>query len=336
MRYKKIFRDSLQHCYAVMHLKQQDRDFLVVASEEDAPCYAYDLADGLRRQEVWRDVGGTMTMVQVPGTLDFLAIQRFYPGFRAEGCRLVLERFDGTGWEQSIVAQMPYVHRFDIVPRGEAGKYWYIACSVAGTKASPDDWSNPGRVFVGTYDHRQGQFTAVRALKQMLTKNHGYYRADGQHSFVAAAEGIYRLSFPGPKRDWGLEKVSGRESSDIVACDINADGQEEYMAIEGFHGHYLRFYDNAFRTMCVAEVARPFGHALWGGKIYGQPCFIFGYRAGDQELLEITYKDGQFRPKTIDRGVGTSNVLVYEREGRFYLLAAHREIDEIALYEINR
>ena len=43
MEFKKIFRDTLEHCYAVMHLKNKEHDFLVVASEENQPCYAYDL-----------------------------------------------------------------------------------------------------------------------------------------------------------------------------------------------------------------------------------------------------------------------------------------------------
>ena len=101
MKFTKIFTDNLDHCYAVMRLKAQGRDFLVVASEEDAPCYAYDLDDNFKKQLVWEDVGGTMTLVQIPGTLDFLATQRFYPGFNAKTCRIVKETWTGAGWHQT-------------------------------------------------------------------------------------------------------------------------------------------------------------------------------------------------------------------------------------------
>ena len=49
MNFTKVFEDQLDHCYAVMHLQAQGRDFLVVASEEDQPCYAYDLDHNYKR-----------------------------------------------------------------------------------------------------------------------------------------------------------------------------------------------------------------------------------------------------------------------------------------------
>lgn len=336
MKFTKIFHDEIEHGYAVLHLKNQERDFLVVASEEDKPCYAYDLDREFERIEVWPDVGGTMTMVQIPGTLDFLATQRFYPGFQAENCRLVRERFNGNGWDQSVVAEVPYVHRFDLIPFENQKRYWYIGCSVANSKAYPEDWSDPGRVFVGEYDHLHGCLKDVRDMGKALTKNHGYYRmGDEGYSFITAAEGIYKLHFPQKNTSWSFEQVNTRETSDIVSSDINADSRNEYMAIEGFHGDRLRFYDADFQdAACAIEESMPFGHAIFGGKIYGRPCFIFGYRAGKQDLLYITQKSGKLEIDRIDHQTGTSNVLVYEKNHKFFLLAANRESNEAAVYEI--
>lgn len=40
MKFSKIFKDQLDHCYAIMRMNAKGRDFLVVASEEAQPCYA--------------------------------------------------------------------------------------------------------------------------------------------------------------------------------------------------------------------------------------------------------------------------------------------------------
>lgn len=71
MKFSKIFKDQLDHCYAIMRMNAKGRDFLVVASEEAQPCYAYDLDNDFARTTVWPNVGGTMTMVQIPDTLNF-------------------------------------------------------------------------------------------------------------------------------------------------------------------------------------------------------------------------------------------------------------------------
>lgn len=334
MEFKKIFRDTLEHCYAVMHLKNKEHDFLVVASEENQPCYAYDLDHHFARREVWPQIGGTMTMVQIPGTLDFLATQMFYPGFQAAKCRLVCEKFNGNTWEESIVAEVPYVHRFDLIP-AEDGGYWYIGCSVARSKKFTEDWSDPGQIFVGRYCHQQSVLEDVHTLPKTLTKNHGYYRPAGkEYAFITAADGIYRLYFPKEGKDWCLEQINERETSDIVPCDINGDGKDEYMAIEGFHGDRLRFYDEKFTLMNAEGLkATPFGHALWGGRVYGKACFIFGYRGGDRKLFCITQESGKFCFQEIDQQAGTSNVLVYEKGKEFFLLAANRESSEVAVYK---
>lgn len=336
MKFKKIFRDKLEHCYAVLHLQNKERDFLLVASEEDGACYAYDLDQGFKRIEVWPDVGGTMTMVQIPGTLDFLATQRFYPGFQAQQCRLICERFNGTGWDQSVVAEVPYLHRFDLIRTADSDTYWYIGCTVAGSKKYVDDWSDPGGIFVGKYHHTTAELESVQDMGIRLTKNHGYCRVGGEGcSFITAKEGIYKLYVPQSGRGWRLEQVNSRETSDIVPADINMDGCREYMAIEGFHGDRLRFYDESFHVMpCRWMESTPFGHALFGGTIYETPCFIFGYRAGKQDLIQITWQADEFHFDVIDRKTGTSNVLVFQKEDQFFLLAANREISEAAVYVI--
>lgn len=332
MDFKKIFKDKLDYCYAIMRMNALGRDFIVVASEENQPCYAYDLDNDFARTTVWPDVGGTMTMVHLPGTLNFLATQRFYPGFNSATCRIVKEVWNGQGWDQVIVGAFPYVHRFDVIKKKDGQGYWFIGCSIANSKKNTDDWSDPGKVWVGEYDDDQERVINQHALDIRITKNHGYKRMDG-YSFITGVEGIFKLVWPTGQHDWQLERLSTNETSDIYSTDINADGQTEYLTIEGFHGPYLRVSDSHFNTICRSQADTPFGHAIWGGQIGDRNYFIFGWRAGKQDLELIT--SDQLDSQIIDKQVGPSNVTVYEKNGQQYLLSANREANQVAIYAIN-
>ncbi|MFD0704633.1 hypothetical protein ACFQY8_02560 [Alloscardovia venturai] len=337
MKFTQCFSDQLDHGYAVMRLQTQGRDFAVIASEENQPCYAYDLDNNYERITVWPDVGGTMTMVQLPGTLDFLATQRFYPGFNSATCRIVHAHFNGRDWDITEVASTPYIHRFDVIEHD--GGFWYIGCSIANSKQFTDDWSDPGKVFVGNYDAERDELTDVRELDVRITKNHGYRRETATTSLITGEQGIFRLHYPEPGADavpsnWKLEHVADEETSDVAVIDINKDGLPEYLAIQGFHGDHLRLYDSNFSTMDAAESGSPFGHAIEAYELFGQPFFLFGFRAGQQDLLKITERDGAMQFETIARRTGPSNVVVYEKNGVNYLLSANREINEVALYTV--
>lgn len=330
MKFTKIFTDNLDHCYAVMRLKAQGRDFLVVASEEDAPCYAYDLDDNFKKQLVWEDVGGTMTLVQIPGTLDFLATQRFYPGFNAKTCRIVKETWTGAGWRQTVLGDFPYVHRFDLLPKDDGQGYWYVGCSIANSKQGEDDWSDPGKIWVGEYDPKTEKITK-EALDLALQKNHGYKRMDG-HSLITGVQGLFKLTWPTKAESWQLEQLLDHEISEIVSADLNGDGKEEYLMVEGFHGPDLRLTTSDFKTVTKKAGQTPFGHALWGGKLGQNEYFIFGWRQGERDLVLITAEDLSFQ--VIQQDVGPSNILVYAKDDKQYLLSANREVNEVAVYLI--
>lgn len=331
MKFDKIFSDRLDHCYAIMRMNENGRDFLVVASEENQPCYAYDLNDNFKRTTVWPDVGGTMTMVQLPGTLNFLATQRFYPGFNSAKCRIVKETWNGTDWDQKVIGDFPYVHRFDAIPKQDGKGYWFVGCSIANSKKNTDDWSDPGKVWVGEYDDEQEKVINQHALDIRITKNHGYKRMDG-YSLITGVEGIFKLTWPTANGDWKIENLSDQETSDIFSADVNGDGKKEYLTIEGFHGPYLRISDDHFNTISRSGADTPFGHAIWGGKIGDREYFIFGWRSDKQDLELIT--DDQLDSQLIDQQVGPSNVTVYEKDGKQYVYSANREANEVAVYEI--
>lgn len=332
MKFTKVFSDQLDHCYAIMRMTDQNHDYVIVASEENQPCYAYDLNHNYERIVVWPDVGGTMTLVQIPGTLNFLATQRFYPGFNSKACRIVKETFNGTSWDQTIVGDFPYVHRFDIIKHG-AG-FWFVGCSIANSKQNTDDWSDPGKVWVGDYNDQEERVDHLRSLDFTLTKNHGYKNM-GSYSLITGVQGVYRLDYPASGHDWQLTQLVDQETSDIVATDINEDGHLEYLTIEGFHGPYTRIYDEKFNTLYKSEAVSPFGHAIWGGKMGTQPAFVFGYRDGKQDLEVITFMNNELNVQLVDQQVGPSNATVFEKDGTQFLLSANRESDEVAIYEIS-
>lgn len=331
MDFKKIFSDKLDHCYAITRLTDETNDYIVVASEEDQPCYAYNLNDHYKRTTVWPDVGGTMTLVQIPGTMNFLATQRFYPGFNSAKCRIVKETFNGSGWDQSIVGDFPYIHRFDLI--AHVDQIWFIGCSIANSKKNTEDWTDPGKVFVGNYDDNKEEVANLHALDVRLTKNHGYKNMKG-YSLITSADGVYRLDYPTSSSDWLMTPLVDRETSDIAAADINDDGSPEYLAIEGFHGPYIRIYDNDFNTLYMSGPDSPFGHAIWGGNIGDHQYFVFGYRGGNQNLELISLKDGNLVAKVIDRQVGPSNATIFNKDNQTYLLSANRESNEVAVYHI--
>lgn len=332
MNFKKIFKDKLDHCYAIMRMKAQGHDFIVVASEENQPCYAYDLDNDFARITVWPDVGGTMTMVHLPGTLNFLATQRFYPGFNSAKCRIVKEIWNGQSWDQIVIGDFPYVHRFDVIKKQDGNGYWFIGCSIANSKKNTDDWSDPGKIWVGEYDDNQEKVLNQHALDIRITKNHGYKRMNG-YSLITGVEGIFKLSWPTASQDWQLERLSTNETSDIFSTDINGDGHEEYLTIEGFHGPYLRMSDDQFNTIYRSDADTPFGHAIWGGQLGDGHYFIFGWRSGKQDLELIS--DDHLTSQVIDRQVGPSNVTVYEKNDQRYLLSANREANQVAIYSIS-
>jgi hypothetical protein len=332
MNTAKIFSDQLDHCYAIMRLENNDHDFLVVASEEEEPCFAYDLNDNFKKISVWNDVGGTMTMIQIPGTLNFLATQKFYPGFNSKNCRIVKETFNGTDWDQSIVGDFPYVHRFDLIQHEQG--LWFIGCSIANSKKNVDDWTNPGKVWVGDYNDESEEVDNLRDLDFTLTKNHGYKNM-GNYSLITGVRGVYRVDYPTKESDWKLTQLVAVETSDIATADINGDGKDEYLTIEGFHGPYTRIYDSNFNTLYKSEPETPFGHAIWGGKIGSKQYFVFGYREGKQDLELINFEDNKINIQLVDNQVGPSNATVYEKDGIQYIFSANRESDEVAVYKIS-
>lgn len=338
MKIKKILSDTLASCYAVTRLTHDQSDYLIVASEVEGACFAYDITNNFQKQTIWEDVGGTMSVVQIPGTLDFLATQRFYPGFNSKACRIVHGKYEHGRWLVEPLLDFPYLHRFDLIASKD-GSIHFIGCTIANSKAFVEDWSDKGKVFVGRFHRENPQLTDLRALPLRLLKNHGYYRLENQgYSMITAVEGVFRLTYPdfSDTGDWRLDLEFPEETSDIVQIDFDNDGKQSYAVIQGFHGDSFKIMDSTFEK-ALYEHPEPteFGHAIWSGSLLGEPSLVFGWRSGKADLLVFRKKTGQFETIVVEEGASSSNVLAFEKDGKSYIFSANNGKHEVALYELS-
>ena len=67
MKVNKIKTHELEKCYAISPLTYNGAEHILIAAEKVNKCLLFDL-DGNLEETVWDEPGGTMSMVQVPGS----------------------------------------------------------------------------------------------------------------------------------------------------------------------------------------------------------------------------------------------------------------------------
>lgn len=337
MKVNKILSDQLEACYSVSRIKDDKHDYLLIASEVEQGCFAYDMNNQLAKTVVWDTVGGTMSIVQIPGTLDFLATQKFYPGFNSAACQIVHGKFDNGQWTITKLVDFPYLHRFDLIEQSD-GNILFVGCTIANSKAFVEDWSDNGKIFVGTFDKDKVQLNDVRALALRLLKNHGYYAVKSEgYSLITAVEGIFKLTYPehADTGEWRLDMIFNEETSDIVQIDLNKDGHKENMLIQGFHGDQFKIFNHDFSELLYQHpTPTEFGHALWSGDLLGRPLCCFGWRARQADLVVLTMLDGKVNIEMIEEQATSSNVLAFNKDDKAYIFSANNGKGEVALYEL--
>lgn len=343
MKIEKRFLTQMNRCYAANHIMVDGQTRILLATEGEGPCLAWEGPNYYQSHEVWQAPGGTMSIVPIPGTNgEFLAVHKFFRMFDWEEAKIVHVRPQtNRGYEVSDLLNLPYIHRFDLLTVG--GRHYFIGCTLATKKANKDDWSNPGKVWVGEFDGKA--LVNFRVLKDGLTKNHGYSRLviNGQpHAMVTANEGAFVVSPPQMSgAEWSVEQIMDWPISDIAAIDIDGDGEIEFATIEPFHGEYFRVYkkiNGAFQKVFEHPEVTEFYHVVVAAKLAGKPVFIGGCRRGKQQLFYLyTSNDSplQFSLKLIEEGVGPSNVHVINEKKRDIIVAANREKAEAALYFVS-
>ncbi|MDR2452391.1 MAG: hypothetical protein LBE85_11645 [Candidatus Accumulibacter sp.] len=340
MKIEKRALTRLDRCYACNSIEVDGVTRILLASEGKNACLAWSAPDYAESRVVWDEPGGTMSMVPIPGTNgEFLAVQKFFRMYDWEEAKIVHVRpLANGGYEASDVLHLPYIHRFDLL--GAGGRLYFIACTLATAKADKDDWSRPGKIWVGEYTG-PGPLR-IRVLREGLTQNHGYSRLarDGAaRGLVTCREGAFEVTPPAaPDGDWQLRQFMDWPISDIAAIDIDGDGEFEFATIEPFHGQYFRIYkkiDGRFEKIFEHPEVSEFYHVVVGATLAGEPVFIGGCRRGRQQLFYVRARRKaplELAAVLIEEGVGPSNACVVHEPRRDIIVAANREKAEAALY----
>lgn len=345
MKVTKKILGHLEKAYALAPIRYQGKAHFLVASELAQPCLLFDM-EGNQKDVVWEKPGGVMSMVYVPGTDgQFLTTHRFYSFNDAAEAVISVVTPRGTGdWEIRTLAELPYVHRIDIVECG--GVRYLIACQLKSGQEYDNDWRYPGKVFAAVLPEDLSGFDAghplrLTLLKDGMPRNHGYYRVMNgtvPTCILSADNGIFRFTPPAlPGEDWGIEMLAADAASDAVLMDFDEDGEPELGVIAPFHGEKVRVYhssDTGYKRVYEYEKNIPFCHGFWAGTICGKPRLIVGHRDGDRDLICFSHdaETGTYRHELLDHDVGTANLMVYRMDGKDVLISANREIDEIAMY----
>ncbi len=338
---------KLNKCYSIAPLTYEGEEYFLVAAEKQDPCYLFD-TEGNKVDTVWEGPGGVMSMVQVPGSNgQFLATHKFYSPNDSKEAKIVIVTPKAKGdWEVRTLVELPHVHRFDIVKRN--GVNYLIACALKSGHEFKEDWSMPGKVYAAVLPEDLSSFDdenqlELTVLKENMLKNHGYYRVveDGVETSVVSADcGVFQFIPPENKDgEWEIKTLITDATSDAALVDLDEDGEKELLTLAPFHGEKIRIYkkmDGEFKQVYEYEKTAEFTHAIYAGTLLGKPAAVVGHRKGERNLIAFTYdkEAGAYKSEILDYDCGSANVYHYMKDGKDIIIGANREIDEIAMYEI--
>ena len=337
---KKIFSKKMDRAYATAIMDVNGETNYLVATEGFGPCMAFNEKTG-QESNVWDGPGGTMNIIPIPGRQnEFIATQDFTPTFQAKESKIVYAKYDGDSkWTVKPIMTIPYLHRFDIFMLDN--KLFFIGATLCEAKEFKDDWSKPGKVYVAEIPPEICKPFTLKPILEGITKNHGFCKGTWNNKaayLVSGSEGVFVLYLPEKGRDvWETEQILHHEVSDIAVCDIDSDGLMELATIESFHGSRGIIYKSIDGQLTpIHEHEYEFGHVVWGGTILNKPSFIIGGRKGNRELncFQMDTESGKLQHFTIDNTGGPSNIAVLNKNNSDVILAANREVGEIAIYEI--
>ncbi|MDO4428483.1 MAG: hypothetical protein Q4B91_03105 [Atopobiaceae bacterium] len=344
MRYSKRVVATMPKAYAVAAFDGQDARSFVVGVEKDGPIRRFAL-DGTPLETVAEGPGGVMTIAQVPGRADqLLATSEFFsPNFGADTAGIVCHTRAADGsWSAHRICELPYVHRFGVLT-GADGQPWLIACTIKGScRRVKDDWSAPGAVYVARLGaHLEAETVELTELAGCQLQNHGFWtNPAGTFALVSTAAGVFRYDPPATADGaWSVRCLIVQPTSDVCMADFDGDGTDEILTLSAFHGDTLRVWheteiEGVYASVWEDPEKRDFLHAVWSGEICGEPCAVIGNRRGGRDLLRVHYADGAYRLEAIDHDRGPANCWVLTDGDVTRIVAANRETDEVALYDV--
>ena len=337
MKITKKKLDEIRRCYCAASIHMNHENHIIYASEDpDVMCEMFSGKSFEHKETIWKKAGGCMSIIPIPNHEgEFLAVQEFYLKVSPSLSKIVWGKYTEGGFVIKDVLQLPYIHRFDIYHKN--GVNYFIGATIATAKQNKEDWSVPGRIYVGELPEDLNEGIQIEVLMDGLYRNHGYYR-DAQHTcgYFGSDQGIVKVAPPAHRGgQWQVEYVLSGTIGEIAVLDIDGDGEQEIMTIEPFHGTEIHIYkklEGSYQRVYTYENEIDFAHTLVGGTLRGVPTFLAGVRRRDAELFYVQYKDGAFVTKEIDRGVGPANLCLVNEEDRDLIVAANHTANEAAVY----
>lgn len=347
MKAEKKVLEHLTKCYSVAPLNYKGKEHFLVAAEKEERCLLFDM-DGKVVDTVWKGPGGTMSMVQVPGTDgQFLATHRFYsPNDSRESSIVIVTPVGPDDWQIRTLVKLPHIHRFDILKRN--GIHYLLACTLKSGHEYKEDWSSPGKVYTAVLPQDLSSLSEdnpleFEILKDNMLRNHGYYRVEEEGvetGLVSFEGGICQFIPPAVKGEpWEIRELLHTPSNDAVLVDLDEDGEKELAVLSPFHGDQISIYKKqagSFQKVYEYEKPAEFTHAIYGGNLCGKPCLVVGHRQGERNLLLFTWnkETSNYQWEVLDGDCGPANVCHLMKDGDDLLISANRETDEISMYRI--
>lgn len=328
---------SLNKCYSIAEITENNERYLLCAAEKEDPCYRFDL-EGNKLETLWKQPGGVMSMEQYGNAL--LATWKFYSPNNSAEAKIVYYIHENDQWTCHVLCDLPFVHRFGILR--EKDHSYLVACTLKSAHAFKDDWTCPGRIWVAELPEDITCFDQDHQLELMplvsgLYRNHGFCKVldeEHQYALVGTENGIFKVTVPHDGQNWAYENVLEVPASDMLYIDFDQDGEKEMLVLSPFHGDTLSIYRNKEKVWEYPEKL-PFLHAIYAGTL-SKPYAFIGNRQGNRNLLAVSWdpEKNTYTTDLLDQGAGAANCYFLENNGKALLMAANRETDEIALYEL--
>lgn len=341
MRIEKKIATHLTKCYSLAEIGCKGEKRYLVASEKQHECYVLN-RQGKVLETVWEGPGGVMTMEPLPGgNGSFLATHRFYSPNDSAQASIVLARPGDNGWTVRTLCELPFVHRFGVLERD--GRRFIAAATIKSDHAFKEDWTCPGRVWVGPLPEdleTSGERLELQPLISGLYRNHGFFKLEENGCtacLVGTDNGVYKIVPPARGGEWSYSKLLDAPASDIAAADFDGDGIQELLVLSPFHGDRLTIYkmtEDGCVPVYFFDHPLPFLHAIGVCAFAGRQAAVVGHRKGNRDLLVIYYDHGGYRCQAVDHDVGPANVLCRPEGNGMWILSANREIDEVAIYTL--
>jgi hypothetical protein len=342
MEFSKQIIDDIFKCYSVNALNIDSKTQLIFAAEGDGACYMYSGKGFSDKRTLWEGEGGTMSIVTVPDKEGYFFVSKgFFSMVNSEASGVFLLRYKKGGYIENRIIDIPYLHRFEVLTIKK--KRYFIGASLHSGKVDKEDWSNPGKIYIGEipYDLDAKMSIKLTVLKEGLYKNHGFNKGKWkglEAVYVASEEGVIAIIPPQKGNDeWQTEQIFTHPVSDVAAFDIDSDEALEFALLSPFHGNQFsiyKFIDGAYKSVYTYEVPMDFYHGIYADNFNGVPSFVIGARKDDQQLFIVQYnkESEQFESTVIDSGVGPSNVrIIHTNEGDI-IMSANRQIGQAAIY----